>query len=407
MIIWLAFKNVFYKPLSAALNIIIFATGIGIITMLSLVQKQFENKFEKSIEGIDMVMGASGSPLQLILSAVYHIDAPTGNIPLEEAEKWMHHPYIASAVPLAYGDSYMSFPMLGSDSSYIIHFGGELLSGKLNEKNYEVVIGSDVADKLKLKLGDQFHSTHGQEEGGEEHEDIKWVVTGILKPTGKAIDRIIVSNIESVWGIHGENGCIHDHEEGEECHHHEQEASKEITAVLLKYRHPMAAMQLPRLVKEQSKNIQLAQPAIEINRLFSLLGIGMDAIRYLAYFVMALSAISIFISIYNTLKERMFELAMMRTLGASKFKVLSLILSEGLIYSVFGYLAGLILGILGYKMVAMLAENEYQMSFSQMPFDINQQILLLAVSLLIGFLAAIFPAIKSYFIQISTTLAHE
>jgi putative ABC transport system permease protein len=407
MIVWLAFKNIFHKPLSALLNIIIFATGIGIITMLSLVQRQFEDKFEKNIEGIDMVMGASGSPMQLILSAIYHIDAPTGNIPLAEAEKWMHHPYIASAVPLAYGDSYMSFPMVGSDSSYIKHFGGALSEGKLNVSNYEVVIGSDVASKLKMKIGDKFHSTHGQQEGGEEHDNIEWVVKGILNPTGKAIDRIIVSNIESVWDIHGEGGCKHDHEEGEECHHHDHVENKEITAVLLRYRNPMAAMQLPRLIKEQSDNIQLAQPAIEINRLFSLLGIGMDAIRYLAYFIMALSAISIFISIYNTLKERMFELAMMRTLGASKFKVFSLILTEGIIYSILGYLVGLLLGVIGYKMVAMLAENEYQMSFGQIPLDINQQTILFAISLFIGFLAALFPAIKSYFIQISTTLAHE
>jgi putative ABC transport system permease protein len=407
MIIWLAFKNIFHKPLHTILNIIIFATGIGIITMLSLVQRQFEDKFEKNIEGIDMVMGASGSPLQLILSAVYHIDAPTGNISLEEAEKWMHHPYIAKAVPMAYGDSYMSFPMIGSDRVYYQHFSADLSSGKLNEENYEVVVGSEVVNKLKLKLGDKFHSTHGQQEGGEEHDDIEWVVTGILKPTGKVIDRMIISNIESVWDIHGEGGCTHDHEEGKECHHHGDEGSQEITAVLLKYRNPMAAMQLPRLIKEQSKNIQLAQPAIEINRLFSLLGIGLDAIRYLAYFIMGLSAISIFISIYNTLKERMYELAMIRTLGGSKLKVFSLILSEGILYSIFGYFAGFFLGIAGYKMIAMLAETEYQISFGNLPIDFTQQSILFGISLFIGFLAALFPALKSYFIQISSTLAHE
>lgn len=405
MIVWLAFKNVFYKPMAATLNIIIFATGIGVITMLSLVQQQFEDKFEKSIEGIDMVLGASGSPLQLILSAVYHIDAPTGNISMEEATKWMQHPYIASAVPLAYGDSYMSFPMVGSDSTYTAHFGADLASGRLNQENYEVVIGARAAEKLKLNLGDKFYSTHGQEEGGEEHADMHWVVTGILKPTGKVIDRIIVSNIESVWDIHGEGSCTHEHEDGEECHHHE--GGSEITAVLLKYRNPMAALQLPRLIKEQAKNMQLAQPAIEVNRLFSLLGIGLDAIRYLAYFIMALSAISIFISIYNTLRERLYELAMMRTLGASRFKVLWLILAEGLIYSTCGYIVGVILGVAGYLCIAFLAENEYQLNFSNIPFDAEQQFILFTLSLLIGFLAALFPAIKSYYIQISTTLSHD
>jgi len=406
MIVWLALKNVFHKPWTAVMNIIIFATGIGIITMLGMVQRQFEDKFERSIEGIDMVMGASGSPLQLILSAVYHIDAPTGNIALSEAEKWMHHPYIASAIPLAYGDSYLGFPMVGTDSGYVRHFGAQLSAGSLNHADFEVVIGSDVADKLKLKLGDKFHSTHGQQEGGEEHDEMEWKVTGILNPTGKAIDRIIVSNIESVWGIHGEGGCSHHHEEGEVCDHvHDDE--KEITAVLLKYRNPMAAMQLPRLIKEQSKNIQLAQPAIEINRLFSLLGVGMDAIRFLGYFIMALSALSIFISIYTTLNDRMFELAMMRTLGASRWNVFGLILSEGIIYSFLGYFTGLITGILGYKAVASLAENQYQMSMSPLSIDVYQQVVLSIVAILIGFFAALLPAFKSYFIQISSILSHE
>lgn len=406
MIVWLAFKNILYKPWTAALNIIIFATGIGIITMLSLVQRQFENKFEKSLEGIDMVMGASGSPMQLILSAIYHIDAPTGNIPLEEAEKWMQHPYIAKAIPLAYGDSYMSFPMVGSDSNYIAHFEGKLAKGKLNQENYEVVLGSDVADKLKLEIGDKFQSTHGQHEGGEVHEDIHWIVTGILQPTGKAIDRIIASNIESVWDIHGGGGCAHDHKHGEECHH-DHGVEQEITAVLLTYRNPMAAMQLPRLIKEQSKNIQLAQPAIEINRLFSLLGIGMDAIRYLAYFIMALSGLSIFISIYNTLRDRLYELAMMRTLGASRLQVFGLIVCEGIVYSIFGYLAGVLFGLLGYLLIAGMAEQQYHLSMNQIPIDYMQQIILLSASLVLGVVAALVPAIKTYFIQISSTLAYE
>lgn len=404
MIFKLAYKNIFYRPLNATLNLIIFATGIGIITMLGLVQNQFENQFQRNIEGIDMVMGASGSPLQLILSAVYHIDAPTGNIDLPEAEKWMKHPYIASAIPLAYGDSYLSFPMVGTNHDYAQHFGAELSQGKWYQKNYEVVIGSTVADKLKLKMGDSFYSTHGQQEGGEAHEANSWRVAGILKPTGKIIDKLILSNIESVWAIHGEGEHIHD----ETCEHsHDKEAPKAITAVLMKYRNPMAAMQLPRLIREQSKNIQLAQPAIEINRLFSLLGIGIDAIKLLAYFIMGLSAVSIFISIYNTLKERVYELAMMRTMGASRFKVFSLILLEGLLYSIVGYLLGLVLGILGYWLMALMAEGEYQMSFQGLLLDSRQQLFLFVVSLFIGFVAALIPAIKTYYIQISTTLSNE
>jgi putative ABC transport system permease protein len=103
----------------------------------------------------------------------------------------------------------------------------------------------------------------------------------------------------------------------------------------------------------------------------------------------------------------MFELAMIRTLGGSKFKVFSLILAEGILYSIFGYLAGFLMGVIGYKMVAMLAEQEYQLSFGNLPIDFTQQFILFGISLFIGFLAAIFPAIKSYFIQISSTLAHE
>ncbi|HLW41538.1 MAG TPA: hypothetical protein VKY82_04145, partial [Flavobacterium sp.] len=105
----IAWKNTWFKPLNTFLSIILLTASVSIISILMLLQKQFEEKFSSSMDNIDLVLGAKGSPLQLILSSVYQIDAPPGNISYPEAELWMNNPMVESAVPLAYGDNYLGY----------------------------------------------------------------------------------------------------------------------------------------------------------------------------------------------------------------------------------------------------------------------------------------------------------
>ena len=427
MIAKLAWRNIWFKPLNTLLSIILLSSSVAIITVLILLQKQFEEKFSSNIDGVDLVLGAQGSPMQLILSSVYHIDNPTGNISYDSAKVWMNHPFIEKAIPLAFGDNYRGFKIVGTNSDYLEKYKAKISKGKLFNKNFEVVVGSEVAQKLNLKIGDTFHGTHGDAEEGEVHEHIDYIITGIASPTGSVIDNLILSNIPSVWQMHGnheeENPAHgeegHVHEEGEHVHteacnhdheHHEtdmtlNEPNMEITAVLLKFRNKMGIVMWPRIIAQNTK-MQAASPAIEVNRIFSLFGIGLKALEYLAYAIMLISGISIFIALYNRLKERKYEFALMRINGASRVQLLSLILIESLILCFVGFLFGTIFGRFALGFISNSAEDDFKMAFNPMEIVWEKESILLIATLVVGIIAALIPAIKAYQLNISKTLAN-
>lgn len=434
MILGTAWKNILHKPLNALLSWVLLTASVAIISLLLLLQDQFEQKFESSIAGVDLVLGAKGSPLQLILSSVYHIDNPTGNIDYAQAQKWMKHPFVAKAIPLAYGDSYQGFSIVGTTPEYLEKYEAAVAQGTVFQQDFEVVVGSNIARQLQIATGAEFYGTHGVSAGGEEHHAHAYRVMGILAPTGTVADNLILSNLESVWKMH--EGHHHDEYEEDEAHHdeahdkgehhdedeevnghqgeHESPSApitksanhREITAVLLKFRNPMGIVQWPRLIA-QSTNMQVASPAIEVNRIFSLFGIGIQALTYLGWAIMGLSGLSVFIALYNTLKERRYELALMRAMGAGRGQLMWLVLLESLWLCLVGYVSGLLLSRFALWLISSAAEREYHFSFDQFGFRWPQEAWLLVLTLGIGVLAALIPALKAYSLNISKTLANE
>lgn len=418
MIAKLAWKNIWFKPLNTILSVVLLTSSVAIITTLVLVEKQFEEKFSSNIDGVDLVMGAQGSPLQLILSAVYQVDSPTGNISYDSAKVWMQHPFVKKAIPLAFGDNYRGYKILGTTPDYLEKYGATISEGKLFEKNFEVVIGSDIAQKLSLKIGDEFFGSHGDAAEGEVHDHYGYKVVGIAKPTGKVVDNLILCTIPSVWQMHGSHGEEENPAHGEEGHvhvegeEHQEEADMtldepgmEITAVLLKFRNKMGIVTWPRIIAQNTK-MQVASPAIEVNRLFSLFGIGISALQYLAYGIMLISGISIFIALYNTLKERENEFALMRVNGAKRLQLLKVVMIESLLLCVVGFIFGTILGRVGLSMLSNSAEEDFKMSFNPYEFIWEKEGTLFLLTIFVGFIAALIPAIKAYNLNISKTLAN-
>ncbi len=371
------------------------------------------------MDNIDLVLGAKGSPLQLILSSVYQMDAPPGNISYTEAEAWMNKPMVESAVPLAYGDNYLGYKIVGTTDNYIKHFSLQMQEGKLFANDYEVVIGATIAANIDLKIGDTFFGTHGDAQEGEVHDHHAYKVVGILAASGKVADNLILSNIESVWGMHdheheheGHSEVAHDHSnhnhaEGEE-HHHEEvnpHEGKEITAVLLKLRNNMAKMTWPRIIP-QNTEMQAASPALEVNRLFALFGVGISALKYLAYGIMFISGISIFVALYNTLKERKYEFALLRITGATKLQLLWLVLLESIFLCTIGFILGIVFGRIGLYFLSISSQEEFKMAFNPLEFLWTEEGMLFAATLGVGIIAAIIPAIKAYSLNISKTLAN-
>jgi len=151
----LSLKNIFSKPLSSSISLALLVLGIGIISLLLQLNTLIKNQMDNNLKGIDMVVGAKGSPLQLILSSVYHVDSPTGNISLEEAEKISKNRMVGSSIKILYGDNYRGFRIVGADKRYVELYKGVIKDGKELNKPYEVLVGSKVYNKLKINLGDE------------------------------------------------------------------------------------------------------------------------------------------------------------------------------------------------------------------------------------------------------------
>lgn len=396
MIAKLAWKNIWFKPLNTLLSVLLLSSSVAIITLLILLQKQFEEQFSSNADNVDLVLGAQGSPLQLVLSSVYQVDAPTGNINYDSARVWMRHPFVQSAIPLAYGDNYLGYKIVGTTPDYLEKFNAKIKKGKIFEKEFQVVLGSAVAQKLNSKIGDTFNGTHGEAKEGEKHEEFQYVVVGIASKTGKVIDNLILSNIESVWAMHG-----HSHDESEEV----QEEPKEITSVLLKFRNKMGIVTWPRIIAQNTK-MQTASPAIEINRLFTLFGIGLKTLEYLAYGIMLISGISIFIALFNRLKERQYEFALLRLHGASRFQILSLVVLESLFLCIVGFLFGTIFGRVALRWISNTAAEDFEIEFNPAEIIWDKEAYLFLITLVVGVVAAVIPAIKAYRMNISKTLAN-
>ncbi len=438
----LSWKNLLHKPLNMLLSLTLFALGVGLISFLLNVNHQVEENFNKNLAGIDLVIGAKGSPLQLILSSMYHVDNPTGNIPLEKSKAFLNpkHPLIGEVVPLSLGDSYRSYRIAGTTWDILGFYGGTLKEGKLWVSDMEVTVGAAVADALHLHVGDKFKSSHGLVEGIEEHEH-DFQVVGILEPTGSVLDQLILSNTQSIWLSHeshaedvvtdsaSHEGMIsdevHDHEHHE--HHYEapevydsvtikqyaeeqrlylmEQNDKEITSLLIKFRSRtnIQALNMGRNINENT-DLMAASPPNEIARLQTNLGMGANVLKWLAWVIVVVSGMSIFISLFSSLKERKYELALLRVMGGSRGTLFRLIILEGLLLATLGYVLGIVLSHVGLSAIAGFMESNFRYSFTGWKI-LPEEIWLLGGALFVGFVAALIPALQARSTDISETLA--
>ncbi|MEB2778230.1 FtsX-like permease family protein [Algoriphagus sp. D3-2-R+10] len=412
----LSWKYLTFRPLSTGLNVFLLALGLAIITVLLLIQDQFEKKMNQDAAGIDLVVGAKGSPLQLILAGVYHIDFPTGNIPMDEAQKLSRNRLVKNSIPMALGDNYQGFRIVGTNHDYPALYEARLQSGVLWDKPFEVVLGAEVAEKTGYKVGDKFIGSHGISVGSHDHDANSFKAVGILERKGNVLDRLILTSVESIWYTHDEgeaetSDSTASNEEHQMIDFAESVATKgfpqttesrELTTLLIQYRNPMAAIQLPRLVNSGT-SMQAASPSFEMSRLFELLGVGITLLQGLAVVIIGISGLGIFIALYNSLKERKYDLAILRAIGASRSQLLILIFLEGIMLTFLGAVLGILLGHT--FLAVIISQNEQGVLGSLQPWIfLKQELWVVVYALVVGVLASIIPALAAYQTSIAKQL---
>ena len=443
-ILRLSWKNIISKPLPSLLSMLLLAVGLSTAIILKLTEHQLTENINNTGKDVKLVIGAKGSRLQLVLSSVFQIDNPTGNINYGFYSLLKRNRMIKEMIPVSMGDSYKRKRIVGTNHDYIRLFSGKLKDGVLFEKPLEATIGNVVASELGLKVGDEFVGGHGMEEVLHSHDEYKYKVVGVLDRSGSVLDNLILTPVQTVWIMHaghnddseytleGTEEAAHDehehaheeiledslpqkHEEHNHEHHEHAELNleellanidpkdREITAILFPNLSGNAKIGVLNNANNQP-NMMAVDPAPEIALLKNKLTPFVSIIIAISWFITVIAMFSVFIGLLNSLRGRKYEIALMRVLGASKAKVLVSILFEGIILSVLGYLLCLVLSHAGMELIGSWMQNEYQYEFTGWIF-LNSELTYLLVAIAIGLVSALIPAYKAYNTDISETLS--
>lgn len=390
----LAWRYLWSSPLTTALNLLLLTLGLAAVTFVLRASAQVEAGLKRDLAGIDLVVGAKGSPMQIMLAGVFHLDAPTGNIPLVTLERLRQHPLVAQAVPLSLGDSFHGYRIAGTTPDYITLYGARVTQGAPWTQPMQAVLGADVARATGLKVGDRFAGSHGLAEGGAAHGERQFEVVGILAESGSVLDRLVLTDLASVWAVHEAHHAGQAHEPDDD--------EREITLALVRYRSPLAAVMLPRWVNAQD-GLQSAAPALETARLMRLVGAGTEVLRGFGVVLLAAAGLSVWVALLHAVRARQADLAMLRMLGAPARRVAALIALEALLLAGLAAVLGLAAGHGLVVLLERLLAERQSLRLGPLGWsDAEWLVPLLAGGL--ALLSAAWPATRAYRLDVTTLL---
>jgi putative ABC transport system permease protein len=392
----LALASIRARRLHAGLCIASAACGIALLCAVFLLSQALEQGLMRNAHGIDVVAGAKGSPLQLVLSSVYHTDIPNGNIEKEDAEKLARNPLVKKAIPLALGDNYRGWRIVGTTPDYIGLYNGQFAAGHAFGQPFEAVAGADTG----LALGAKFAALHGfNADSDDVHNFHLYNIVGVLRPTGTVLDRLILTPVESVQQLHA-HPDVGDPDAAEEY-----KISHQVTALLLQVRSPVAVINLPREINKSS-TLLAASPAFVMTRFSQSMGVGRDVLAALAAGFVALSALMLFSALASSLAARRYDLAVLRVMGAPPGLLALTVIAEGAILAGAGAVIGILAGH-GLALAAALTIPGFRgvVLPAQLTGLALQDLWLVLVGTGAGIAAGIFPAVSAARTDIALLLA--
>ncbi len=425
----LAYIYVRSRLLITALTVLSIALGLGLAVIVLLMSHQTRMLLGTEAANWDVVVGAKGSPLQLVLNSLYYLDAPTGNISRQVWDRLQADPTVSRVVPVNMGDNYYGSPIVGTAPDF---FAGRqapdgtplVAAGRLWEKPLEAVVGAEVAARHQLALGQQIVGAHGWARSEDWHPHAPYTIVGLLARTGTSLDRAVYCDYHTVWLVHahhhheeeatGEHepghaeteGEEHGHGHGEEEEEHGPNPAAEVTTLLVSLRQPAARFGLVQEINRRERAMATV-PVDEVSKLDATFIAPLRGVLLLvAYLVVMVSCLSILISLYLTIHQRRRDLVILRSLGATRGDVFRLITIEAALVSGLGVVVG---WLFGHGLTAALAPAVFQRyGIFLQPGQLLPGELAVGVSVwLLGIIAGLLPALTAYRLRVADFLVEE
>lgn len=402
-------NNILSRRLKNFLTIFAIMISVMLIICIQNISSQLSSNVIENISEYDLIVGRAGSSTDLVMNSVFYYGVPNGNIDISYLEYLKNNKYVQKAVPIGMGDTFHGYKIIGTIPLFFENEHYILKEGNLIASEGDVVLGSTVAKKSGLKIGDKFKSQHGLVAGegnsdGHHNEDFEYTVVGILKPTNTPNDTVLFTTIETLWHTHG----IHEaddeqHNEKEEYtsggHSIENVSTQEdntalLTAVLVRSRGLSEQNLLYQELKKDEK-IQAIIPTDTLRGLLNSLNIGEVVITLIASVSVVLSIIMLFITMLTSSIERRKDISILRALGAKRSVVFLIIIIEILIIALIGIILGFIFSHILIGFAGNYVVTHYGINISGWIIN-SKEIVVMLITVALSLLAGIIPAIMVY-----------
>ncbi|MHC4577425.1 MAG: ABC transporter permease [Planctomycetota bacterium] len=393
----MALRNLRQRWLASVLTGVSIALGVALVVAVMLLEREARQAFTGTAHGVEILVGGNkGGRIETLLSALYHVGRAPGRVAWAYYEQLEAHPDVDYAIPLAYGDTYRGLPVVGTTEEMLGRFrprpnlSFEIHGESLGRRR--AVVGAEAARRTGLKVGDTFFPAHGRAAGDLRHRDERFTVAGTVRATGTAHDRVIWIAIEDFLDLRGHSGLAREAEE------------RAVSAVLVKTasKSPLIVEGLIREINDGTE-AQAIRPMQVVGELWTLIGDVQRLLSWAAVVVIAVAAVSVMVSLYNTMADRRREIAILRALGAGRSQVFLSILLEAALLCGLGALLGLLLGHGGAAVAAPIVEARAGVRLES-PGLLPEEPLLLAALFAVGCLAGIVPALTAYRIDVAKGL---
>lgn len=390
MLLRIALRDLQQKPLQHTLTMIVAAAAISLSLAVVLMAASVRQGMVDASMPFDMIVGAKGSPTQLVFNTIFLQDTPVGNVSGALYEQLSKDERAARVIPFAFGDNYAGYRIVGTTGDIFQLRPGldrnpifVLKEGRFFAGEHEVVLGAAVARKLRLGLGTSFKASHGVVDALEHAEHAEaYVVVGILETMNRPYDNGIFTSIESVWEIHDNK-------------------SRDVTALMVTPKDYIGLMQMYQEINS-GKDAQAAFPGAVMADVFDMLGQSEDVMAVVSYIVLAMALITIVISLYWSVLNRARENAVLRAIGAERQDILKIVVIESTIIVLISIVSGLIFGhLLAYGVAAYMQSTTAL--YAPVGFML-QEFRIVAVVALLGIAASLLPAINAYKADVAKNL---
>jgi putative ABC transport system permease protein len=404
----LVYHSVMSRKLTAMLTMLSIALSVALLVGVENVRVGARDSFANTISQTDLIVGARGSSLQLLLYAVFHMGTAANDISYETYEKFKNHPAVAWTIPLSFGDSHRGYRVVGTTADFYSQYRYrrdrqiQFVAGHAPDDLFDLALGWDVARLLKYKIGDAIIVTHGIEEGKGllQHADRPFAVAGILGRTNTPIDRSIYVTLEGIEAMHLDWADGGPPMPGEETPVSKIKKAdlhvKQISAFLLRAKSRIDTLQLQReLSSFQGEPLQAIIPGVALSELWQTIGYAEDALVVVSILVMIVGLLGMLVSLYTSLNERRREMSVLRAIGAGPLQIVLLLVLESALLACAGALLGVAIVYSALFVARPVIESRFGLYLSIQP-PTEAGYMYLASVVVLGTMIGFLPAMKAY-----------